>query len=72
VAELVESGEIEFQDGWVDPARQKEIEAACARLGTAALRPIKDAVSAEIPYGDIRLVAARLRWEAKQRKQAAG
>jgi ATP-dependent DNA helicase RecQ len=72
VAELVESGEIEFQDGWVDPARQKEIEAACARLGTAALRPIKDAVSAEIPYGDIRLVAARLRWEAKRRKQAAG
>jgi ATP-dependent DNA helicase RecQ len=72
VAELVESGEIEFKANWVDPLWQKEIEAACARLGTAALRPIKDAVSAEITYNDIRLVAARLRWEAKQQKQAAG
>jgi ATP-dependent DNA helicase RecQ len=72
VAALVESGALEFKAGWIDPERQKEIEAACARLGTAALRPIKDAVSAEITYGDIRLVAARLRWEAKQQTQATG
>jgi len=72
VAELVESGEIEFKTGWVDAEKQKEIEAACARLGTAALRPIKDAVSAGITYGDIRLVAARMRWEAARGKKAAG
>jgi ATP-dependent DNA helicase RecQ len=72
VAMLIESGEMEFKPGWVDPVKQKEIETACARLGTATLRPIKDAVSPEITYDDIRLVAARVRWEAKQQKQAAG
>ena len=72
VAELVEGGELEFKPGWVAAQKQQEIEAACARLGTAALRPIKDAVSAEINYEEIRLVAARMRWEAGRRKQAAG
>ena len=73
VAELVESGEVEFKPGWVDAERDKELEAACVRLGTAALRPIKDAVSADISYEEIRLVAARVRWEAGQgKKQAAG
>jgi ATP-dependent DNA helicase RecQ len=72
VAELIESGDVEFKTGWIDAGRQKEIEEACARVGTAGLKPIKDTVSAEISYGDIRLVAARLRWEAKQSKQAAG
>jgi uncharacterized protein YpbB len=72
VAELVESGEIEFKTGWVDAEKQKEIEGACARLGTAALRPIKDAVSAGISYEDIRLVAARVRWEAGEQKKTAG
>ena len=72
VAELVENGEMEFNPNWVDPDKRKEIESAFARLGMAALRPIKDAVSAEISYEDIRLVAARLRWEAKQQTQAAG
>ncbi len=70
VAELVESGEIEFKAGWVDAEKQKEIEAACARLGTAALRPIKEAVSAGITYEDIRLVAARMRWAATREKKA--
>jgi ATP-dependent DNA helicase RecQ len=72
VAELVESGEIEFKAGWVAVDNQKEIEAACARLGTAALRPIKDAVSANVTYDEIRLVAARRRREITQSKQAAG
>ena len=72
VAELVESGDVEFKPAWLDPAKLKEIEEACGRLGTEGLRPIKDAVSAEITYDDIRLVAAKLRWEQKQQKQAAG
>jgi ATP-dependent DNA helicase RecQ len=72
VAEFVESGEVEFKDGWIDPNKQKEIEAACERLGTDALRPIKDAVSPEITFHDIRLVTARLRWAAKQQNRAAG
>ncbi len=69
VAQLVESGDLEFKPGWVDKNRQTEIEAACARLGTEALRPIKDAVPAEITYEDIRLVVARFRWEEKQKEQ---
>jgi ATP-dependent DNA helicase RecQ len=72
VAELIESGDVEFKSAWVDPARQTEIEAACAQLGTAALKPIKDAVSTEITYEDIRLIVARFRWEEKQKKQATG
>jgi ATP-dependent DNA helicase RecQ len=72
VAELVESGEVGFKRGWIEPERQNQIEEACAQLGTGALRPIKDAVPPEITFEDIRLVVARLRWEAKQPKQATG
>jgi ATP-dependent DNA helicase RecQ len=67
VAELVESGELDFKPEWVDADKVQEIETACARLGTDPLKPIKDAVSAEITYNDIRLVAARLRREASRR-----
>ena len=66
VAELVENGDLDFNPGWFEPAKLAEIEAACKRLGTSALRPIKDAVSPEITFNDIRLVAARHRWQQKQ------
>jgi ATP-dependent DNA helicase RecQ len=69
VAGLVESGDLEFKPGWVDIEKQKEIEAACARVGTGALRPIKEAVSESVSYSDIRLVAARLRWDASQEEK---
>jgi len=72
VAQLVENGDIEFKPAWVDANKQAEIEAACSRLGTVGLRPIKDAVSAEIAYEDIRLVVALFRRNEKQRKLAAG
>jgi len=68
VAELVENGELEFKPGWVEPDKLQEIETACARLGTTALRPIKNAVSADITFNDIRLVVARFRLQAKQQK----
>ena len=70
VAELIENGDVAFQSGWIDPEKQAEIENACLRLGIAGLKPVKDAVSPEISYGDIRLVAAKLRWEEKQSKPA--
>ena len=72
VAVLIESGDVEFQSGWVSEDKQKEIADACRRLGTNTLRPIKDAVSADTTYDDIRLVVARFRWEEKQQKQATG
>jgi ATP-dependent DNA helicase RecQ len=69
VAGLVESGELEFSPRWIDAEKQAQIEAACARLGLLALRPIKDALPAEITFEEIKLVVARLRWEAS--KQSA-
>jgi hypothetical protein len=59
---------LEFKPGWVEPDKLQEIETACARLGTTALRPIKDAVSADITFNDVRLVVARFRLQEKQQK----
>ncbi len=64
VATLVETGELEFCPQWLNPEKQTQIEGACARLGLAALRPLKDALPAEITYEEIKLVVARMRWEA--------
>ena len=61
VADLVEDGDVEFDDSWVDRNRQPMIEAACARLGTARLSTLKAALPSEVTYEDIRLVVARLR-----------
>jgi len=61
VADLVEDGGVEFDDGWVDRNRQPIIEAACARLGTSRLSALKAALPPEVSYEDIRLVVARLR-----------
>ena len=58
---MVERGELEFQPGWVDALRQQRIEAAYVQLGTALLKPIKEALPPEITFEDIRLVVAKLR-----------
>jgi ATP-dependent DNA helicase RecQ len=70
VACLIESGEIEFDDRWVDAARRTQIEAACAKHGTQWLKPLKEALPAEITFEDIRLVVARLRHEKETPKTA--
>ncbi len=61
VANLVETGEIAFQPNWVPEDRRLAIEAACAKLGTARLRPIKDAVPPDVTMGEVHLVIAKLR-----------
>jgi ATP-dependent DNA helicase RecQ len=61
VAGLVEREELEFQPKWVDLEKQESIEAACARLGFDRLTPLKNALSPEITFEEIRLVVARLR-----------
>ncbi len=66
VSTLVESGELAFFPSWIDPEKQSQIVAACARLGMQALRPLKDALPEEITFDDIKLVVARLRWEASK------
>jgi ATP-dependent DNA helicase RecQ len=61
IAEMIERGELQFQRAWFTPEKYEEIAAACRRLGTARLRPIKDALPPEITYDEIKLVAAHLR-----------
>ncbi len=61
VANLVETGEIEFNPAWVAEDRRVAIETACAKLGTARLRPIKDAVPPDVTMGEVHLVIAKLR-----------
>jgi len=68
VATLVERGELQFQNSWIDDGKRVSIEEACARLGMERLKPIKEALPAEITYEEIRLVAARMLQE--QRKTA--
>ncbi len=71
VATLVESGEVGFDAKWVEPIRVIQIEMACARLGTRWLKPLKEALPADIPMEDIRLVVAKLRRKQSLEKQAA-
>src|ERR1700722_16895692 len=54
VATLVERGELQFQSSWVDDTRRASIEEACSRLGMERMKPIKDALPAEITYEEIR------------------
>jgi hypothetical protein len=54
----------------VDAARRTQIEAACAKHGTQWLKPLKEALPAEITFEDIRLVVARLRHEKETPKTA--
>ncbi len=69
VANLLETGQVEFQGGWVSPEKQSVIAAACARVGFEQLKPLKDILPPEVTYDEIRLVVARLR--RAQRQQAA-
>jgi ATP-dependent DNA helicase RecQ len=66
VANLVETGDIEFNPGWVVEDRRVPIEAACAKFGTEKLRPIKDAVAADVTLGEVHLVVAKVRHERKK------
>jgi ATP-dependent DNA helicase RecQ len=60
VAELVERGDLEFRQDWVGAEKHEQIAAACARLGSNLLKPLKEALPPEISYGEIRLVVAHL------------
>jgi ATP-dependent DNA helicase RecQ len=66
VAELVERGKIAFDPRWVDAAKLELIEATARRLGVARMKTIKDALPEEVLYGEIRLVAAKLKREAAE------
>jgi ATP-dependent DNA helicase RecQ len=61
VADLVERGSVELHPDWVAQDHRTQIEAAARRLGHDRLRPIKDALPAEITWEEIRLIVAHLR-----------
>jgi ATP-dependent DNA helicase RecQ len=60
IANLVEKGELQVQPEWVDEAKLASIEEVCTRLGTRALKPLKDALPPDITYEEIRLVVAKI------------
>ena len=66
VAEMVERGDVDFDSGWIHGGNQEKIEAACARLGTERLKPIKEALPEQITYDEIKLVVAHLRQQQAQ------
>lgn len=61
VADLVERGNLEFDDKWIAAERRVQIEAAIGAQGTERMKTIKDALPPEITYGEIRLVVAKVR-----------
>jgi ATP-dependent DNA helicase RecQ len=70
VANLLETGQIQFQTAWVSPEKQSVIGAACARVGFDRLKPLKDILPPEVTYDEIRLIVARLRHEQSQKVTA--
>jgi ATP-dependent DNA helicase RecQ len=66
VANLLETGQVEFQSGWVSKEKQSVIEAACARVGMERLKPLKDILPPEVTYDEIKLVVGKLRREHSQ------
>jgi hypothetical protein len=67
VAELIESGDAKFREAWFAPAKYAMIAEACSRLGVALMKPIKDALPEETSYDEIRLVAAHIRAQEKEK-----
>jgi ATP-dependent DNA helicase RecQ len=63
VANLLETGQVEFQPAWVSPEKQSVIGAACAQVGFERLKPVKDILPPEITYDEIRLVVGKIRRE---------
>ena len=71
VGDLLEKGEIAFQPEWVAPERVEKIREACAHLGTAWMKPIRDALPKDITYEEIRLVMSEFKREQKNARSGA-
>ena len=62
-ADLVEKGRLEYRMEWVGEANHRQIEEVVRRLGSQWLKPLREALPAEITYEQIRLVVAFVRRE---------
>ena len=71
IANMVELGEIEFQEQWMSPATYERIREACGKLGMDLLRPIKDSLPKQVSYDEVRLVVAHLRQKGKAERAAS-
>jgi ATP-dependent DNA helicase RecQ len=61
VADLVEKGLLEYRVDWVGEESHRRIEAVVRRLGSQWLKPLREALPADIGYDQIRLVVAFVR-----------
>ncbi|MGA6982767.1 MAG: RecQ family ATP-dependent DNA helicase [Candidatus Sulfotelmatobacter sp.] len=68
VANLIETGVVDFQEKWVSREKQSVIEAACAKAGTNFLKPLKDVLPPEITYDEIKLVVGKWRRDEAVKK----
>ncbi len=65
VADLVERGRLSYQVGWVGEEPHRRIEEVVRRLGAQWLKPLREALPAEISDEQIRLVVAFVRQSAR-------
>jgi ATP-dependent DNA helicase RecQ len=67
IADMIERGETQFQPSWFTAEKYEQIATACRRLGTARLKPIKDALPSDTTYEEIKLIVAHLNSSACSR-----
>ncbi len=72
VADLVEKGRVDFQEGWIAPGQLAQIEQAVRSVGAQWLKPLRAALPASISYEDIRLVVAKVRRETAELPSVGG
>jgi ATP-dependent DNA helicase RecQ len=65
VADLVEKGHLDYRVEWVGEESHRRIEEVVRRLGAQWLKPLREALPAEITYEQIRLVVAYVRRSAE-------
>ena len=65
VADLVEKGRLDYRVEWVGEESHRRIEEVVRRLGAQCLKPLREALPAEITYEQIRLVVAYARSAAE-------
>ena len=58
VADLVEKGRVAYRMEWVGDEAHRRVSEAIERLGSQWLKPLREALPAEISYDQIRLVVA--------------
>jgi ATP-dependent DNA helicase RecQ len=64
VADLIEKGRVAYRIEWVGAEPHRQVAEAVARLGSQWLKPLRDALPADITHDQIRLVVASIRRDA--------